>query len=386
MRVRVGIWILAIFSLIALCNREYPARAAPGGNLAECANYVEKEIGHAALQHCQKAHAEDPKLADVYFWRGGAYVLLNRLDEAIRDYNKFISVVPDEALAYKNRAIAFRSRGDLQSALQDANRAIEINPKLYEAWVVRSMTNILLGRAGQAWSDINTAINLDPEKEPAYTVRGHLYDWLKYEHELAARDFETSLKLNPLSYQVRVFRAEHAHYFLRNRTMASDELRSAFFSRPHGEWTFIVTSEILRDQGQLEAALEAIDQALKYAPSSWLAYIHRSLVHYYRKDMNSALANVNQALAMAPDSVMALEVRSRYHIDQRRLEQAAADCLRVLELSEGQYWRIYENIGDLFLLRKDRGKAAMAYRDYVRLAPTGDPTLPAVKKKLQKLE
>ena len=384
--VRVWFLLSVVLCLVGLFNLGSLVEAAAEDNLTECSNYVEKEIGHTALQYCQKAYGENPDLADVYYWRGGSYVLLNRLDEAIRDYNKFISMVPNEPLAYKNRAVAYRSKGDFQSALQDANQAIEQDPKLYEAWVVRSLVHYSLGRNQQAWADINTAISLAPEKEPAYTSRGFLYNWVRYEHDLAARDFETGLKLNPLSYQVRAFRGEHAYFFMNNRTLAGDELRSAMFSRPHGEWTYIITAEILKDQGQYEAALGSVNQALKMAASSWLAYIHRSTIHYYRKDMNSAIADVNQALALAPDSVMALYVRSRYYIDKGQLDEAAADCVKVLKISEGQYWQIYNNIGDLFVLRKDRLRATQAYSDYVRLAPTGDLMLPEVKKKLHNLK
>ena len=51
------------------------------------------------------------------------------MEGALQDYNEAIRLKPDYALAFYNRGIARRDKGDVEGALQDYNEAIRLGYK-----------------------------------------------------------------------------------------------------------------------------------------------------------------------------------------------------------------------------------------------------------------
>ncbi len=94
--------------------------------------------------------------------RGVAYVQIKLYDKAIRDFDKTISLDPDDALAYNNRGFAYA------------------HIKLYD----------------KAIQDFDKAIGLDPEHVATYNNRGNAYLKKKL-YNKAIRDFDKALSLNP---------------------------------------------------------------------------------------------------------------------------------------------------------------------------------------------
>ena len=71
----------------------------------------------------------DPKLAEVYYGRGSAYVGKGDYDKAISDYTEAIRLNPRYAEAYCSRGSAYGRKGDFDKAIADDNEAIHLNPK-----------------------------------------------------------------------------------------------------------------------------------------------------------------------------------------------------------------------------------------------------------------
>jgi Flp pilus assembly protein TadD len=51
------------------------------------------------------------------------------LDGAIADYNHAIELDPKSGLAYNNRGVVKKIKGDLNGAIADHNQALELEPK-----------------------------------------------------------------------------------------------------------------------------------------------------------------------------------------------------------------------------------------------------------------
>lgn len=55
-------------------------------------------------------------------------MLQGQLDQALRDYDLALALVPDHALAHWGRAVALDRSGDLPAALEQASRALVFDP------------------------------------------------------------------------------------------------------------------------------------------------------------------------------------------------------------------------------------------------------------------
>eukprot|EP00927_Polykrikos_kofoidii_P070627 TRINITY_DN67040_c0_g1_i1.p1 TRINITY_DN67040_c0_g1~~TRINITY_DN67040_c0_g1_i1.p1 ORF type:complete len:510 (-),score=127.90 TRINITY_DN67040_c0_g1_i1:94-1542(-) len=93
--------------------------------------------------------------AEEYKKKGNEAFKDQNWEEAIKNYNKAISLDPNQATFYSNRAACWSYKGNHESALADANKCIERDPEFVKGF----------SRKGKALFDLN---RLD-EAEAAYT-------------------------------------------------------------------------------------------------------------------------------------------------------------------------------------------------------------------------
>ena len=73
--------------------------------------------------------ANPGKIHHNYFQRGNFRLASNKCDEAIEDYNEAIKLNPHYARAYKNRGLAYFTKGAVDLAIKDYTKAIETGPR-----------------------------------------------------------------------------------------------------------------------------------------------------------------------------------------------------------------------------------------------------------------
>jgi tetratricopeptide (TPR) repeat protein len=102
-----------------------------------------------------------------YYNRGLAHFCRKDLNAAIADFSRAINIAPDNAFAYRQRAIAFDTVGDYQRALQDYRRAIRTAPSVAKAYFNRGALYWKLGKLQKAKADFKKALKVggDPEVE-----------------------------------------------------------------------------------------------------------------------------------------------------------------------------------------------------------------------------
>jgi len=106
------------------------------------------------------------------------------------------------AMAYNNRGIGYKNKGNYERALTDYNMAIKLAPKFAKAYVNRGNVYIKLGDVERAISDDTMAIKLDPNNAAFYNNRAVAY-YKKGDKEKAIADFRKALKINPALQSTR---------------------------------------------------------------------------------------------------------------------------------------------------------------------------------------
>lgn len=141
--------------------------------------------------------------ADAYFERGKRKVDIENVDEirvnyndALDDYNVYISMRPKKAEAYAERGYALRKLDRDEEALKDYNQAIRLNPKLVEAYLGRAWVKMKTDDYEGAQKDLEKAVQLGPEDPDTHFELGKFL--LKNgEYEKAMLSFDKVLKLEP---------------------------------------------------------------------------------------------------------------------------------------------------------------------------------------------
>jgi tetratricopeptide (TPR) repeat protein len=149
--------------------------------------------------------SHSPNVSVAYYNRGVAYRAKGNLTQVISDYNRAIGFNPEFSFLYINRGAAYQAQGNLTQAISDFNQAIQINPNYAEAYNNRGVAYRAKGNLTQAISDFNQAIQLNPNYSVAYYNRALAY-FKRGEYDLGWRDVRAA---EALGYKVDIeFRGE----------------------------------------------------------------------------------------------------------------------------------------------------------------------------------
>jgi TonB family protein len=146
-----------------------------------------------ALKNSRPAHGDDAPASD-FFLAGTAYMTRQQYTEAVAAFTRAIARVPHDALAFRNRGIAYTQLGAHQDALHDLNTAIALDPQDAVAYNHRGIVYYALGNPQQAVVEFDKAIELHPKLVEAYNNRGIV--WRTQGHvRQAGKDFDTAAQL-----------------------------------------------------------------------------------------------------------------------------------------------------------------------------------------------
>lgn len=132
--------------------------------------------------------------AQVYYYRGLYYLLMQNYSTAITDFTSAVELQPDYPLAYHNRATAKRAIGDMQGALYDYRMAINYKNDFPLAFNNMGSVKIALGDYEGAMADYSVAVKLDPEFFIALNNRGTAKYYLG-QPDSALVDFNRAIEL-----------------------------------------------------------------------------------------------------------------------------------------------------------------------------------------------
>jgi tetratricopeptide (TPR) repeat protein len=114
-----------------------------------------------------------PKSSGVDEFEKGLYFLHSQEpDKAISEFNKVISVDPQDGPAYYNRALAYTIKGDLGRAIADYRKARQLSPNNTLVYWGEGVVFSKESRWDQAISNYNRALGLDPDYAQLYYNRG----------------------------------------------------------------------------------------------------------------------------------------------------------------------------------------------------------------------
>jgi len=143
----------------------------------------------ACTRNIQSGRFTGRNLAVAFTNRGLAYKRKGQWDRAIADYSEAIRLNPNDAQVLSNRGNAFYYKGQLDRAIEDYDDAIRLQPDLAEAYGNRGNVYRKKGQIDRAIEEYDQAIAIEPGNAQVYADRGLAYEQ-KGEPSQALRNFE----------------------------------------------------------------------------------------------------------------------------------------------------------------------------------------------------
>ena len=126
---------------------------------------------------------------------GVTHLQMRQYDRAVRDFDRALALDPGLVVAWRQRALAYRGKGDYERALADFEQAILLAPSDARLYTERGVTYELLGDYASAIRDFNRAIAFRPNHAPAIEGRGRTNFYLG-NFAQAAADLQRGLSLD----------------------------------------------------------------------------------------------------------------------------------------------------------------------------------------------
>ncbi len=131
----------------------------------------------AAADDLTRALALGAKAADVYAYRGYAYLFGGKLDLALKDLDQAIAVQPAYDFAYLTRGHAYLNRHEDDKAIADETKAIALNPKSAEAhWLRAYAYHYRKDAPDKALADYSAALLIEPADTDVRAQRAETYE------------------------------------------------------------------------------------------------------------------------------------------------------------------------------------------------------------------
>lgn len=256
--------------------------------LVNTAIAVEKEIP-------DKQDAEyHIKLAKEYFKK-------SQWNEAIEEYTKAISLKPDDASLYYERASCYRQNAQIEKAIKD-----------YEQLVI-----ILFNVAGPSIIKLNRGDfeNLTPEKAQ------------KLKDKLTAHETEISALVNLISL-IDLYKQE-------NRLEDAIKFCSKVISlRPKDVTLYMLRANLYEKLKQYDKAIEDYTKVIELKPDDANSYFSRGSVYVELKQHDKAIEDYTKLIELKPDDAGSYPLRGSVYALIGQYREAKADFQKACDLKK----------------------------------------------------
>ena len=311
-----------------------------------------------AIKSYDRALSLRPDNAEVLYARGNALVALERPHDALEAYQRAIRAKPDHAEALCNRGAVLAGLGRNDEALASYDRALAVAPGFGEALSNRGNALKALGRLDEALSSYDRALKARPDDAQALFNRGvTLHELKRFDEALAS--YDRALAVRPDHAEALSNRGDA----LRGLGRLEDALASydrALAMRPDYAEVLSNRGNVLKALRRFDDALASYDTALRLSPDNPATLSNRAVTLQALDRLDEALWSCDRALALNASSIEALNNRASVLQEQRRFDEALATYDRAIAIAP-DYAEAQANRAFLLLLTGDFAKGWPAY-------------------------
>ncbi len=271
-----------------------------------------------AVKAIDKALTKQPEYLPALYLRAFYHVSASQTDKAVSDYDRILSIAPDEEKALWEKAQILENKVEYTAALSVINQLLKHNPNHAAAYALRGTINQQLGDGETAMKDFLAAARLTPDADLFYQI-AETYLQNKMYHK-AVRFFTKHLQLDTASVYGYLNRGV-AYYEMGKASQAIDDFYDALERDPRFSEAYYYRGMAYADLKLYKEALDDFNKAIEINPQHAQAYYQRGRVYHLRGQRKSAIADYEKALAIDPQFANAAYFKARAYDE---LNNAAA--------------------------------------------------------------
>jgi tetratricopeptide (TPR) repeat protein len=247
-----------------------------------------------------KYELEPESRAVALSWRGEAYRLMFKYDQAVNDFSAAILLKPNSVWTIVCRSSAYRKLKRYAQALEDCNRAIELEPENSWAYNSRGETYLSMRRYEEALRDFERAIDIEPSNAWGIASRAKAYR-IMHRTQDALKEFNRAIELDPMSSWALASRGL-THRQIGNYEESIADFNQAITLDADSSWVLASRGETYRQIGQYDRALEDFSHATEIDPSNAWAFCRQAEIYLFLKRYEESFDNFERSLALQPNN------------------------------------------------------------------------------------
>jgi tetratricopeptide (TPR) repeat protein len=311
-----------------------------------------------------KAIEADSTYALPYFWRGLAWISLERSSDALRDWNTLIRLQPENYLYTLLRACLYIELGDYDNAFNDLRKTIRTTAVDEERFTASQ--TILDKRIDLQYAAnylITNGFGLD-ERAFGFLKKGFCL-LLAGSPKAALTEIKKAEEIEPSAtvYFIEALAYEHAgdhnsafQYYNKALRLDNDN-----FDAHKKRSVYRVELE------DWKGANEDFKEMFRLQPNSPATYRLRGLAKSNQRDYRGAIEDLNQFIKTDSSDFESLRTRSVCLDLLGDKREANEDLRRLIRFEDG--WKLYDEVADNYLSLMDTSNAIEVWQEYAALHP-----------------
>lgn len=250
----------------------------------------------------------NPFITDAYELRGVTRQNLGKIKEAVEDYDKALSILPENRGILFNKALALEELNDYGKARDAFDALIKHHPRFDSGYLGRAKLYLSLKDTASAVKDIDKALELNKNAVNGYVMRADIAINSHGDYQQALADMDEAIKLQPRYAGYFINRA-----FLRHQT---DDYYGAMSDYDYAVQLDPLNAVALYNRALLRAevhdynrAIDDLNQVIALHPNDYRTLYNRAIVLKEKGDYNDALKDVNKVIEAYPDLAAAYFLR-----------------------------------------------------------------------------
>lgn len=240
----------------------------------------------------------DPTLALAYYNRANAYRKLRQNEDALDGYVKAIILGYKKSIAYLGLGNAQQALGQNEAALESFNKAVAINPNEFYSYNNRGTLYSTLEKYDKAMADYNTALKINPAYPEVYINRAKVYA-IRKNYRKALADYLTAEKLSPDQPEVYIQRAMF-YLALKKPKKAVADSEKALSITPGDPRPLSTLAVAALYSGDYDKAEDAYKRYTKRFPREAGGYSELATVYIKKKRKDLAIEAMEKAVELEP--------------------------------------------------------------------------------------
>lgn len=258
--------------------------------------FLRRDFPSAIRQY--KAAIEMKAEPEVYQKLGDAYLTIGDDEDALKSYQKSLSIAPDDAGTHYSIGVILERKGDISGAIGEYERCISLDKNNGDAHRRLADIYALKGKLNKAIAEYNKILLIAPDNPVIHFKLAKAYQKIGKLHE-TMKSLETAIKLDPSNLEPR---RELIQLEIRRKNLKNAEklCREVLAINRDDQQERLRLTGILAQEKKYDELVEFLIEESSRHPDDNSSYYKLGIIKDHLKDFQAAIKYFRKSIEIRP--------------------------------------------------------------------------------------